>query len=47
MNGTSALISAGVIRLDSMPQFLDESIRRRSSFMRSSDRATSMPPHSV
>ena len=47
MNGTSALISAGVTSRESMPQFLDESIRRRSSFMRVSERATSRPPHSV
>ena len=30
-----------------MPQFVAESIRRRSSFIRVSVRATSIPPHSV
>ena len=47
MNGTSSLTSAGVRSRDSIPQFVAESIRRRSSFMRVSVRATSMPPHSV
>ena len=48
MNGTSCLISAGVTsRRRSMPHDFADAIRRRSSSMRSSVRATSMPPHSV
>ena len=48
MNGTSSLISAGVTRRAlSMPQFFAESMRRRSSFIRVSVRATSSPPHAV
>ncbi len=48
MNGTSSLISAGVTsRAPSMPHDLADAIRRRSSSIRSSVRATSMPPHSV
>ena len=48
MNGTSSLISAGVTsEAGSMPHAFAEAIRRRSSSMRSSVRATSMPPHSV
>ena len=48
MYGTSSLISAGVTsETGSMPQDFAEAIRRRSSSMRSSVRATSIPPHSV
>ena len=48
MNGTIALTSAGVTsRAESTAQFLAESMRRRSSFIRVSVRATSRPPHSV
>ena len=48
MNGTSSLISVGVTsRAESTPHDLAEAIRRRSSSMRSSVRATSIPPHSV
>ena len=48
MYGTSSLISAGVTSdTGSMPQDFAEAIRRRSSSMRSSVRATSIPPHSV
>ncbi len=45
MNGTSSLISAGVTsETPSMPHDLAEAMRRRSSCIRSSVRATSMPP---
>ena len=48
MNGTSCLISAGVTSdAGSMPHDFADAIRRRSSSIRSSVRATSMPPHSV
>ncbi len=48
MNGTSSLISAGVTsETGSTPQDFAETMRRRSSCIRSSVRATSMPPHSV
>ena len=48
MYGTSSLISAGVTsRAPSMPHDFAEAMRRRSSSIRSSVRATSMPPHSV
>ena len=48
MYGTSSLISAGVTSdTGSMPHAFAEAMRRRSSSMRSSVRATSMPPHSV
>src|SRR4051795_1623128 len=48
MNGTSSLISAGVTSdAGSMPHALAEAMRRRSSSMRSSVRATSMPPDCV
>ena len=48
MYGTSSLISAGVTsRAESTPHDLADAIRRRSSSIRSSVRATSMPPHSV
>ena len=48
MNGTSSFTSAGVTRLTgSTPHAFAEAIRRRSSSIRSSVRATSMPPHSV
>ena len=48
MYGTSSLISAGVTsETGSMPHDFAEAMRRRSSSMRSSVRATSMPPHSV
>src|SRR5258705_5430905 len=47
MNGTSSLISAGVTSdTGSTPHDFADAIRRRSSSMRSSVRATSMPPHS-
>ena len=47
MNGTSSLISAGVTsETGSIPHVLAETILRSSSCMRSSVRATSMPPHS-
>ena len=42
------MISAGVTRdTGSTPHDLAEAMRRRSSSIRSSVRATSMPPHSV
>ena len=44
MKGTSSLISAGVTRCASMSQFFAELIRLRSSSIRSSVRATSIPP---
>ena len=48
MNGTSSLISAGVtIETRSIPQAWADDMRRCSSCMRSSVRATSMPPLSV
>ena len=48
MNGTSCLISAGVtIETGSTPHAAADDIRRWSSCMRSSVRATSMPPLSV
>jgi hypothetical protein len=47
MNGTFSLISAGVSRCPSTPQDVAEDMRRRSSSIRSSVRATSIPPHSV
>ena len=48
MNGTSSLISAGLTRLTgSTPHDLADAIRRRSSSIRSSVRATSIPPDSV
>ena len=48
MNGTSSLISAGVTsEAPSTPHDFADAIRRRSSSIRSSVRATSMPPHSV
>ncbi len=48
MYGTSSLISAGVTsETGSIPHDLAEAMRRRSSSMRSSVRATSMPPHTV
>jgi len=48
MKGTSSLTSAGVmILVSSIPQAFAEATRRRSSSMRSSVRATSMPPLSV
>ena len=48
MYGTSSLTSAGVTsETPSMPQDFADAIRRRSSSMRSSVRATSMPPHTV
>ena len=48
MKGTSSLISAGVTsETGSTPQEAAEDIRRRSSSMRSSVRATSMPPQVV
>ena len=48
MNGTSSLISAGVTSAAaSMPHDFADAMRRRSSSIRSSVRATSMPPHSV
>ena len=48
MYGTSSLISAGVTsRAESTPHDFADAIRRRSSSIRSSVRATSMPPHSV
>ena len=48
MNGTSSLISAGVTsEQPSMPHDLADAIRRRSSSMRSSVRATSIPPQTV
>ena len=48
MNGTSSLISAGVTSdTSSIPHDLAEAMRRRSSSMRSSVRATSIPPHTV
>ena len=48
MNGTSSLISAGVTSVaGSIPHDFAEAMRRRSSSIRSSVRATSIPPHSV
>ena len=48
MNGTSSLTSAGVTsETSSTPHDVADDMRRRSSSMRSSVRATSMPPHSV
>jgi hypothetical protein len=48
MYGTSSLISAGVTSdTGSMPHDFADAILRRSSSMRSSVRATSIPPHSV
>ena len=48
MNGTSSLISAGVTsETGSTPHAFADATRRRSSTIRSSVRATSMPPHSV
>ena len=48
MNGTSCLISAGVIsETSSMPHACADDMRRCSSCIRSSVRATSMPPLSV
>ena len=48
MNGTSSFTSAGVtIRTSSIPQAFADDIRRCSSSIRSSVRATSMPPLSV
>src|ERR687886_3053101 len=48
MNGTSSLTSAGVTsETGSTPHAFADAIRRRSSSMRSSVRATSMPPHSM
>ena len=45
MNGTSSLTCVGVIsETPSMPQACADDIRRRSSCIRSSVRATSMPP---
>ena len=46
-NGTSSCTRAGSTSSDSMPHALDEAMRRRSSCMRASVRATSMPPDSV
>ena len=48
MYGTSSLISAGVTsETGSTPHDFADAIRRRSSSIRSSVRATSIPPHSV
>ena len=48
MNGTSSSISAGVISdTASIPQAFADAMRRESSCMRSSVRATSIPPDSV
>ena len=48
MNGTSSLTCAGVTSdASSTPHEPAEDIRRRSSSIRSSVRATSMPPHSM
>ncbi len=48
MYGTSSLISAGVTsRAESTPHDFADAIRRRNSSIRSSVRATSIPPHSV
>ena len=48
MYGTSSLTSAGVTRrTSSTPHALADAIRRRSSSIRSSVRATSMPPDRV
>ena len=47
MNGTSSLISCGVTSdTGSIPHVVADTIRRASSCMRSSVRATSIPPHS-
>ena len=46
-NGTFSTTSAGVTMEDSMPHARAEAMRRRSSSMRSSVRATSKPPDSV
>ena len=45
--GTLSAISAGVTSCDSMPQARAEAMRRASSCIRSSVRATSKPPDSV
>ena len=47
MKGTCSFTSAGERRWASMPQALAEVIRRLSSSMRSSVRATSIPPEST
>ena len=48
MNGTSSLTSAGVTsEQPSMPHDAADAMRRRSSSIRSSVRATSIPPHTV
>ena len=48
MNGTSSFTSAGVTSdTGSMPQAFADATRRVSSCIRSSVRATSMPPDSV
>ena len=48
MNGTSSFTSAGVTsETGSIPHAFAEATRRVSSCMRSSVRATSMPPDSV
>ncbi len=48
MKGTSSFTSAGVTsRTSSTPHDLADAIRRRSSSMRSSVRATSIPPGTV
>ena len=46
-NGTFSCTNSGETSSASMPQALAEDIRRRSSSIRSSVRATSKPPHSV
>ena len=46
-NGTRSTTCAGDTSSESMPQAFDEDIRRRSSSIRSSVRATSKPPDSV
>ena len=46
-NGTFSATKAGSTSSDSMPHALADDIRRRSSSMRSSVRATSKPPDSV
>ena len=45
--GTSSATCAGVSSSDGMPQAMALDIRRRSSCIRSAERATSMPPDSV
>ncbi len=48
MKGTSSLTSAGVTsETGSTPHEAADDMRRRSSSMRSSVRATSSPPHSM